>query len=162
MASIPVPTARKNKFMLCMNLQVAALALLPLSLAAQTTQPASTVAPPTAATLKAGQQSVNWLFRFRLESVDQDGLAENALASTLLSRLTVLQGLTEQFSAGVEFDYVAVLGDTSYNNSLNGKTRYPLIADPAGSDLNQAFVQYQHQGHQLKVGRQAGDSERIS
>lgn len=154
MALTPVKTGRKNKFTLCMNLHVAALALLPLSLAAQTTQPASTVAPATAATLKAGQQSVNWLFRFRLESVDQDGLAENALASTLLSRLTVLQGITDQFSAGVEFDYVAELGDTSYNNSFNGKTQYPLIADPAGSDLNQVFVQYQHHGHQLKIGRQ--------
>ena len=110
MALTPVTTGRKNKFTLCMNLHVAALALLPLSLAAQTTQPAFTVAPATAATLKAGQQSVNWLFRYRLESVDQDGLAENALASTLLSRLTVLQGITEQFSAGVEFDHVAELG----------------------------------------------------
>ena len=56
MALTPVTTGRKNKFTLCMNLHVAALALLPLSLAAQTTQPAFTVAPATAATLKAGQQ----------------------------------------------------------------------------------------------------------
>ena len=33
------------------------------------------------------------LFRYRLEAVDQDGLAENALASTLLSRFS----LTQQF-----------------------------------------------------------------
>jgi len=111
---------------------------------------ATSVAEP----LNAGQQTLNWMFRYRLEAVDQDGLLEHAFANTLLSRLTVMQGVTDQFSAGVEFDYVAELGDNSYNNSLNGKTLYPLIADPAGSDLNQAFVQYQHQGHQLKFGRQ--------
>ncbi len=54
----------------------------------------------------------------------------------------------------MEFDYVAALDDSRYNNSLNGKSQYPLIADPTGSDLNQAYVQYQHGGHQLKIGRQ--------
>jgi hypothetical protein len=109
---------------------------------------------PVASLLTAGQQTLNWLFRYRLETVDQDGLPEDAFASTLLSRLTVLQGITDQLSAGVEFDYVAQLGDSSFNNSLNGKTQYPLIADPAGSDLNQAYVLYQQPGYQLKVGRQ--------
>jgi hypothetical protein len=94
------------------------------------------------APLAEGEQKVNWLFRYRLESVDQAGFTENALASTLLSRVSVLNGLTEHLSGGVEFDYVSKIGDGYYNDSYNGKTQYQLIADPAGSDLNQAFLNY--------------------
>ncbi|MGY5797906.1 alginate export family protein [Rheinheimera faecalis] len=94
------------------------------------------------------------LFRYRLEAVDQDGLAENALASTLLSRFSLTQKFSHGWSAGGEFDYVATLGDKNYNDSMNGKTAYPVVADPAGADLNQAFVQYQSGEQTLKIGRQ--------
>lgn len=94
------------------------------------------------------------LFRYRLEAVDQDGLAKNALASTLLSRFSLTQKFSSAWSAGGEFDYVAALGDKNYNDSINGKTTYPLVADPAGADLNQAFVQYQSGEQTLKIGRQ--------
>jgi hypothetical protein len=94
------------------------------------------------------------LFRYRLEAVDQDGLAENALASKLLSRFSLTQKFSSNWSAGGEFDYVAALGDKNYNDSINGKTTYPLVADPAGADLNQAFVQYQSGEQTLKIGRQ--------
>ncbi len=94
------------------------------------------------------------LFRYRLEAVDQDGLAENALASTLLSRFSLTQQFSHGWSAGGEFDYVAAIGDKNYNDSINGKTTYPLVADPAGADLNQAFVMYQSGDQTLKIGRQ--------
>ena len=94
------------------------------------------------------------LFRYRLETVDQQGLAENALASTLLSRFSLTQKFSHGWSAGGEFDYVAALGDKNYNDSINGKTAYPVAADPAGADLNQAFVQYQNAEQTLKIGRQ--------
>ncbi len=94
------------------------------------------------------------LFRYRLEAVDQQGLAENALASTLLSRFSLTQKFSHGWSAGGEFDYVAAIGDKNYNDSINGKTAYPVVADPAGADLNQAFVQYQSDSQSLKIGRQ--------
>lgn len=97
---------------------------------------------------------LNMLFRYRLEAVDQDGLAENALANTLLSRFSLTQNFSRGWSAGGEFDYVAALANKNYNDSINGKTAYPLVADPAGADLNQAFVQYQSGSQNLKVGRQ--------
>jgi hypothetical protein len=97
---------------------------------------------------------LNMLFRYRLEAVDQDGLAENALANTLLSRFSLTQNFSWGWSAGGEFDYVAALADKNYNDSINGKTTYPLVADPAGADLNQAFVQYQSGSQTLKIGRQ--------
>ena len=94
------------------------------------------------------------LFRYRLEAVDQDGLAENALASTWLSRFSLTQKFSHGWSAGGEFDYVAAIGDKNYNDSINGKTAYPVVADPAGADLNQAFVMYQSGEQTLKIGRQ--------
>ena len=97
---------------------------------------------------------LNMLFRYRLEAVDQGGLAENALASTLLSRFSLTQKFSHGWSAGGEFDYVAAIGDKNYNDSINGKTAYPVVADPAGADLNQAFVQYQSDSQSLKIGRQ--------
>ncbi len=64
--------------------------LLPLLLTALPAHAAS--AKPAAATkppvLKAGQNNLNWLFRYRAEYVDQDGLPEQALANTLLTRLS--------------------------------------------------------------------------
>lgn len=146
---------------LLMSLRLAPLTLTPFLLSALPAHAATTTATPAtsaAATQqsapKAGQNNLNWLFRYRTEYVDQDGLPEQALANTLLSRLSAQQGISDAWSAGVEFDYVAALDDSRYNNSLNGKSQYPLIADPTGSDLNQAYVQYQHGGHQLKIGRQ--------
>jgi len=111
-------------------------------------------AEPASAALAAPE--LNMLFRYRLEAVDQDGLAENALASTLLSRFSLTQKFSHGWSAGGEFDYVAALGDKNYNDSINGKTAYPVVADPAGADLNQAFVMYQSdsQSQTLKIGRQ--------
>lgn len=85
---------------------------------------------------------VKWLFRYRLEHVEQVGVAERALANTLLSRVTIAQSLTEKLSAGVEVDNVTVVGDSQYNDTVNGKTQFPTVADPRGTDLNQAFIQY--------------------
>ena len=109
-----------------------------------------------AASSAVSAPELKMLFRYRLEAVDQQGLTENALASTLLSRFSLTQNLSHGWSAGGEFDYVAAIGDKNYNDSINGKTAYPVVADPAGADLNQAFVMYQSdsQSQTLKIGRQ--------
>ena len=124
--------------------------LLALAIAASCTS--AFAAEATSSALTAPE--LKMLFRYRLEAVDQDGLAENALASTLLSRFSLTQKLSDSWSAGGEFDYVAALGDKNYNDSINGKTTYPVVADPAGADLNQAFVMYQNGEQTLKIGRQ--------
>ena len=102
------------------------------------------------------QSKVNTNFRYRIESVDQDNLSKDALASTLRSRLSVQTGAYSGFSAFVELDNVTVLGDDSYNSTVNGETAYPVVADPDGSDLNQAFLRYQTASKQTNVdmGRQ--------
>ena len=123
-----------------------------IAMAIAAAEPSAFAAEPASAALAAPE--LKMLFRYRLEAVDQQGLAENALASTLLSRFSLTQKFSHGWSAGGEFDYVAALGDKNYNDSINGKTAYPVVADPAGADLNQAFVMYQSDSQTLKIGRQ--------
>lgn len=106
------------------------------------------------ATTSATASSVQWLFRYRLEGVDQQGLPENALASTLLSRLTVQQGLADGWSAVAEVDLVTALGARMYNDTVHSASGYPVVADPSGTELNQGYVQYQQGASTLKLGRQ--------
>lgn len=95
-------------------------------------------------------------FRYRVENVDQDGVADDALASTLRSRVGVQTGSAFGFSGVLEVDNVAVIGGELYNNSLNGKINYPVVADPKGTDINQALIRYQSKDTkaQVDVGRQ--------
>ena len=92
--------------------------------------------------------------RYRLEAVDQEGMDERARASTARARLSWLTTPSEGFSAGVEADYVFVVGAEDYNSTDNGHTRFPVVADPAGFDLNQAFVRYRKAGWTVTAGRQ--------
>ncbi|GHF22280.1 hypothetical protein GCM10017044_15510 [Kordiimonas sediminis] len=93
--------------------------------------------------------------RYRLEMVDQDGLPDNATASTLRTKLGYKTGTYSGLSGYLEFENTLVLGSTSYNNTLNGKTSYPVVADPASTEINQAFLQYSAgNGFAFKAGRQ--------
>ena len=43
----------------------------------------------------------------------------------------------------------------NYNDGLNGKTRYPVIADPDNTELNQLYVMYAPSAAiRLTLGRQ--------
>lgn len=102
------------------------------------------------------QSTINLDFRYRLEAVDQDNLSKDALASTLRSRVLVQTGSHSGFSSLIELDNVTVLGDQSYNSTANGETAYPIVADPDGSDLNQALLRYQTENKKTNIdlGRQ--------
>ena len=93
-------------------------------------------------------------FRYRLESVSQDGIDKDALASTARARLTWNSAQSGSLSFGVETDYSLILGIEDFNSTTNGKVQYPLVADPDGFDLNQAFVKFQEDDLTVTVGRQ--------
>lgn len=80
--------------------------------------------------------------RYRYETVDQDALAQNARASTLRTRVGYVTGAFGGFKAGVELENISNLGSESYNNTYNGKSAYPVVADPDDSDINQLYVSY--------------------
>ena len=92
--------------------------------------------------------------RYRFEHVDLDRLARQAKASTARARMTWNSAVAGAFSFGIEADYVFVLGLEDYNSTTNGRFRFPVVADPQGFDLNQAFVAYQAQPFLVRVGRQ--------
>lgn len=110
----------------------------------------------TAACLVAGPAlaEVTYDVRYRLETVDQEGLAEQARASTARARLSWSSPSTEAFSVGVEADYVFTVGAEKYNSTDNGRTAFPVVADPVGLDLNQAFLRYRNDTVTVTAGRQ--------
>ncbi len=99
-----------------------------------------------------GQAKLN--FRYRYEFVDQEGQPRDANASTLRSRLTWTSADYRGFSWGAEADHVTVVGDERFNSTNNGRTNFPVVADPEGFDLNQAYVKYSTGKLKLTGGRQ--------
>jgi hypothetical protein len=127
-------------------------AALPCAAIAADPAPDATGAPGTPATfidaVTGGKAHLD--FRHRLESVDQEPFTDDALASTLRSRLNYVTGDWHGFSAFLEADNVTVLGDDdSYNSTTNGVTDRPVVADPEYTEVNQAYLQ-------LKVGTFTG------
>ncbi|QFU74297.1 hypothetical protein EY643_00785 [Halioglobus maricola] len=99
-----------------------------------------------------GKASFN--FRYRYEYVDQDGIDRNAKASTLRSRLTFTSAAYKGFSFLTEFDDVTAIGDDDYNSTANGNTQYPVVADPEGTEVNQAWAKYSFDKASGAYGRQ--------
>lgn len=92
--------------------------------------------------------------RYRLETADQEGFDLNSTASTLLTRLNYKTADYKGFGAFLELTDVRVVGEETYNSTINGRVRRPVIADPASTELNQAYISYKNGGLTLKGGRQ--------
>lgn len=93
--------------------------------------------------------------RLRYENVDQDGFADNAEALTLRTRLGLAIGMPSDFSGLVEFEDVHALGIDDYNSTANGKTGYPVVADPEDTELNQVWLAWRpNDATEAKLGRQ--------
>lgn len=98
--------------------------------------------------------SVALNFRYRLEHVDQEGVADPALASTLRSRLTLVSAPLAGFAVELELDDVTALGNDRYNSTVNGRGRYPVVADPEGTEVNRAQLDYRRGALHATAGRQ--------
>ncbi|MFZ5722551.1 MAG: alginate export family protein [Pseudomonadota bacterium] len=99
----------------------------------------------------------NLELRYRYETVDQDAAAtpDEAIASTLRVRLRYATGEWMSTTALVELDNVSDMGKRHYNDTRNGETDYPIVADPQGADLNQAYLKYVGIGNTvITAGRQ--------
>ncbi len=95
--------------------------------------------------------------RYRFENVDQDGIEKKARASTAKARLSWIMPADEGLSFGFEVDQVLLFPpgtEQTFNSTENGKTSYPVVADPLGFDLNQVFLRYRGDGLILTAGRQ--------
>lgn len=80
--------------------------------------------------------------RYRYEYVDQDGLANEANAHTVRTRLGYETGKFKDFSALLEFENITDIGGENYNDTINGKATYPTVADPEDTALNRLQLTY--------------------
>lgn len=97
--------------------------------------------------------TLEWNARLRHESVDDDAFARDAAATTLRLRIGARARLAAGWSAFVEGEGVAAL-DEGYNSGANGRVGYPVIADPAGAELNQAWLGWRNAHAAATFGRQ--------
>ncbi|WP_108810292.1 hypothetical protein [Sphingorhabdus sp. Alg231-15] len=94
--------------------------------------------------------------RYRLETVDQDGLPRNATASTVRIKAGLETIEWQGLSAKLEMEAISNVGAEKFNDTLNGKTQFPVVADPEDVVLNQAYIRWRHAGIvDAKAGRQA-------
>ena len=100
------------------------------------------------------QGSVGVNFRYRYEYVDQDGFNDEAKASTLLSKVTYTSAPYAGFAFLVEGTNVHFVGPDDFNSTDNGKTQYPVVPDPEGTEVNQAWLKYSWQETSGTYGRQ--------
>jgi hypothetical protein len=92
--------------------------------------------------------------RLRIESIDQDGFAEKAQALTLRSRLGYETPSYNGFTGLLEIENITAISK-DYNDTINGKTAYPVVADPEDTAINRAYIQYSGQRNtKIVVGRQ--------
>ncbi|PIY18460.1 MAG: hypothetical protein COZ15_00125, partial [Elusimicrobia bacterium CG_4_10_14_3_um_filter_49_12_50_7] len=77
--------------------------------------------------------------RLRQESVSDDNFSKDADALTLRARLGFKTASWNGFSAVVEAEGVDAINDR-YNSTANGNTSFPTVADPTGTEWNQAYL----------------------
>lgn len=76
-------------------------------------------------------------FRIRYEGAEFDGNSNTAEALTYRARVGFETGAFADTKLLVEFDHIqSISGD--YNSTTNGKSTYPVIADPDATELNRA------------------------
>jgi len=97
---------------------------------------------------------VKFNFRYRFEHVDQDSFSRDANASTLRSRIGFSTSDFHGWTALVEADQLSSLGPERFNSTENGRSDFPVVADPEGFDLNQALLRYKTDSVTATIGRQ--------
>jgi hypothetical protein len=110
-----------------------------------------------ATAIKSGDASFG--VRYRYEQVDQDGIDDEARASTARLRFNYKTGKWNNWSGFFEFDHVFNVLLTDFNSgagtSPNKAGEYPVVADPDGSDLNQLYLDYSSDpAWKWRIGRQ--------
>ncbi len=122
---------------------LAALVLAPASFAGESLQDAIT----------GGKISAD--VRYRFEHVDQDGFAARANANTVRVRLGYETGEFYGFAIGAEAQATTAFGSKRFNDTVNGKTQFPVVADPNNREFNQYYiVNTSLPETAIKVGRQ--------
>jgi hypothetical protein len=91
--------------------------------------------------------------RLRHEQVEDEAFVRHAAADTLRLRLGLGMQWGDHWRALVEAEGVAA-GSGRHDNGANGRNAYPVVADPDGAELNQAWLSWSDAGFTGVLGRQ--------
>ena len=98
---------------------------------------------------------VDFMARYRFEHVNDDLKTKNANANTIRFALGYKTGAFYGFRAYGQFERVQAVTRERYNDGENGKTSFPKIVDPEGTEFKQGYLSYEGFDKTLiKVGRQ--------
>ncbi len=98
---------------------------------------------------------VDFMARYRYEHVNDDLKTKNANANTIRFALGYKTGAFYGFRAYGQFERIQAVTDEKYNDGENGKTSFPKIVDPEGTEVKQAYLSYEGFDKTLiKAGRQ--------
>ncbi|MEZ5814445.1 MAG: alginate export family protein [Alphaproteobacteria bacterium] len=93
--------------------------------------------------------------RYRYEHVEQDGFTNDADASTVRTNLGFKTGVYKNFQGLVEAQIVQNIGNEDFNSTTNGKTTFPVVADPDVAEINELWLSWSGLPETtVKVGRQ--------
>lgn len=112
--------------------------LVPLFLLISTAVPAVVAGVANA----AASDHLSLDLRYRYEFVDEARLTDRAHASTLRTRLSWTSEEIGGWLAVLELDDVTPIGNDLYDSTANGETARPVVADPEGTEVNQAMLRY--------------------
>lgn len=149
---------RKSQQPLPSKLIVPALATLVLAGTSVTTVNAAETANNMQDAIKNGSAKLS--FRLRHEDVDMDNPSDDeANALTLRTRLNYTTARYNGFGLFLEMDNITELDDSDYPTSkaLKDTGNFPgkvIIADPEGTEINQAYLSYSYGNTTGKYGRQ--------
>ena len=91
--------------------------------------------------------------RIRMETVEERGFEDDATAVTMRTALGYATRPIDGWDAFFEIENVNDFGE-AYNNTLNGRTDRPTIADPEATEVNQAWIRKRFDKTSVKAGRQ--------
>jgi len=117
----------------------------------------SVISAPLYANEIAKDHKFDLNFRYRIESVEQSGFSEDALASTLRTRFSLNSQWSDNWSTLFELENVAEIFSDDFNAGAGQtpeRSQYPVVADGETTELNQAYVTYQSGGLAVSLGRQ--------
>ena len=121
--------------------------------AAQGFAPGNAHADGLTEALTGGQMNAD--IRYRYENVDESTNPDKANASTLRSRLAYKTGDYQGLRLFVEFQNVMQIDGDHYDDGNGRGGTYPTVADPEGSEVNQAYVSYERMENlTVRVGNQ--------
>jgi len=130
-----------------------ALAVLTAGLSAMSIAPTTFADDAFFEALTGGK--VSFSARARYEGVsDNNPATKDADAYTLRTTLSYKTGAFHGFSGFAEVEDISDLGDGEFNNAVDGDTDYSKVVDPDGTEINQAYLQYNGFDTEFKFGRQ--------